>query len=106
MRQNEKVVWDQYHNITIWGKRCNELANTLKKRDRVFIEGSIQTHSYLDKSGKRVYYTDINATLVQIMDSSGEVVVEETEVKETEVEETEVKGTEVDDDEVKDNPPF
>lgn len=48
-------------NIAAWGKQAEFVANYLEKGNRAIVQGSIQTGSYVDKDGKRVYTTDIRA---------------------------------------------
>lgn len=42
-----------------WGKSAETIANYVKKGDLFLIQGRIQTGSYEDKDGKRVYTTDV-----------------------------------------------
>lgn len=42
-----------------WGKSAETIANYVKKGDLFLIQGRIQTGSYDDKDGKRVYTTDV-----------------------------------------------
>lgn len=59
--RQEKVEW---HSCTIWGKRAEALAKFLSKGARVFIEGRLQTTSYDNKEGVKVYKTEIVANNV------------------------------------------
>ncbi len=58
-------------NITAWGKTAEFVANYLEKGNRAMVQGSIQTGSYVDKDGKRVYTTDIQASSVDPIDWKG-----------------------------------
>lgn len=58
-------------NITAWGKMAEFVANYLEKGNRAIVQGSIQTGSYVDKDGKRVYTTDIRASSVDPIDWKG-----------------------------------
>ena len=64
--RQERVEW---HRVTVWGRRGEALAKFLRKGDKLFIEGRIQTSSY-DKNGEKRYSTEIVATNV-IMHGSG-----------------------------------
>jgi len=58
----EETDW---HNVVLW--RAENLANYLLKGKQVYIEGRIQTRSYDDKDGKKVYTTDIVAEEVILL---------------------------------------
>ncbi|HKX00496.1 MAG TPA: single-stranded DNA-binding protein [Bryobacteraceae bacterium] len=58
----EETDW---HNIVLW--RAENLANYLLKGKQVYVEGRIQTRSYDDKDGKKVYTTDIVAEEVILL---------------------------------------
>lgn len=47
-------------NCTIWRKAAENFANFTKKGSLVGIEGRIQTSSYENRQGQRVYRTDVN----------------------------------------------
>jgi single-strand DNA-binding protein len=64
--RQERVEW---HRVTVWGRRGEALAKFLRKGDKLFIEGRIQTSSY-DKNGEKRYSTEIVATNV-IMHNGG-----------------------------------
>ena len=51
-----------------WGKTAELCANYLVKGRLVAIQGRIQTGSYDDKDGKRVYTTDIVASNVEFLE--------------------------------------
>lgn len=54
--------------IVVWGKMGENSANYLAKGRLVAVQGSIQTGSYEDKDGKRVYTTEVNARNVQFLE--------------------------------------
>lgn len=61
--------------IVVWGKQAESSANYLAKGRLVAVQGRIQTGSYEDKDGKRVYTTDVVAQQVQFLewaDSQGQ----------------------------------
>ena len=55
-------------NIVVWGKQAESCANYLAKGRLVGIEGRIQTGSYEDKDGKKVYTTEVNASRVHFLE--------------------------------------
>ena len=58
-------------NIIVWRKQAENICNYLDKGSRVSIEGRIQTGSYDDKDGKKVYVTEILASNISFLDSKG-----------------------------------
>ncbi len=56
----QKVEQVEYHNIVLWRKLGEIAAQYLKKGQRVYIEGRLQTRSWDDAStGKKNYKTEI-----------------------------------------------
>lgn len=58
-REGNKVQNTDWHNILVWGKRGEFLADVLKKGSSVAIAGKITSRSYDDKSGNKRYITEI-----------------------------------------------
>ena len=52
----EETDW---HNVVLW--RAENLANYLTKGQKVYVEGRLQTRSYEDKDGKKMYMTEVIA---------------------------------------------
>lgn len=55
-------------NIVVWGKQAENAANYLAKGRLVAIQGRLQSGSYEDKDGKRVYTTDVVANNVEFLE--------------------------------------
>lgn len=53
--------------VTIFGKQAENVNNYLKKGAQVGIEGRIQTGSYTNKDGQKVYTTDVMAHRVEFL---------------------------------------
>src|SRR5271170_185313 len=62
----EETNWS---NVTLW--RAENLANYLTKGKQVYVEGRLQTRSYEDKDGKKVYATDVVAEDVILLSGQG-----------------------------------
>jgi len=62
----EETDWS---NITLW--RAEKLAEYLLKGTQVYVEGRLQTRSYEDKDGKKVYATDVVADEVILLGGKG-----------------------------------
>ncbi len=52
----EEANWT---NVTLW--KAENLSNYLTKGKQVYVEGRLQTRSYDDKDGKKVWATDVVA---------------------------------------------
>jgi len=57
-------------NVVLW--RSENLANYLLKGKQVYVEGRLQTRSYDDKDGKKVYATEVIADEVLLLGGRGE----------------------------------
>ena len=66
-------------NITAFGNRAETMKKYLTKGSQIAVSGRIQTGSYDDKDGKRVYTTDVIIDEFQFLDSKGSRNVESTE---------------------------
>jgi len=56
-------------NVVLW--KAENLANYLTKGKQVYVEGRIQTRSYEDKDGKKVYSTEVIAEEVILLGGQG-----------------------------------
>jgi len=55
----------EWHSIVVWGKAAEYVGSYIVKGCKVYVEGKLQTRSYEDKDGKKVWKTEINAFTVQ-----------------------------------------
>ncbi|HFU4363495.1 TPA: single-stranded DNA-binding protein [Streptococcus suis] len=55
-------------NCVIWNKQAENLANWTKKGHLIGITGRIQTRSYDNQQGQRVYVTEVVAESFQILE--------------------------------------
>ncbi|MDN2966435.1 single-stranded DNA-binding protein [Streptococcus suis] len=55
-------------NCVIWNKQAENLANWTKKGHLIAITGRIQTRSYENQQGQRVYVTEVVAESFQILE--------------------------------------
>ena len=56
-------------NCVVWRKPAENLANYMKKGNQIGVDGRIQTRTYDDKDGKKVYVTEVVADSVQFLES-------------------------------------
>src|SRR5262247_1374194 len=66
--RQERTEW---HNIIVWGKQGETCGQYLSKGRQVFIEGSIRSRSYDDKSGNKRYITEIVARDIRFLGGGG-----------------------------------
>ena len=67
---NEFKEETNWTNVTVW--RQEKLANYLTKGKQVYVEGRLQTRSYDDKDGKKVYTTDVIADEIILLGGRGD----------------------------------
>lgn len=61
-----------FPNIVVFGKQAENCERYLAKGRKVAINGRIQTGSYTDKEGRKVYTTDVVANYVEFLDSASQ----------------------------------
>jgi single-strand DNA-binding protein len=64
-QQGEKKEDTQFHNIVVFGKQADTVAQYLKKGSSVLIEGRIQTRTWEAQDGTKKNRTEIVAERVQ-----------------------------------------
>ena len=63
----------EWHNITAWARTAEICGEYLKKGSKVYIEGSLRTHSWDDKtSGQKKYMTEIIVNDLVLLGGRGE----------------------------------
>lgn len=66
--QNGEVDAD-FIKITVWRKQAENVGKYLKKGSQIAVDGRIQTGSYDDPNGQKVYTTEVVANNVQFLDT-------------------------------------
>ncbi len=66
--KQEKV---EYHNVVAWRKLAEIIGQYLKKGSRIYLEGRLQTRSWVDQSGVKKYRTEIIADNMIMLDKFG-----------------------------------
>ncbi len=59
----------EWHNIVVWRKQAEFVEKYVRKGDRVFVEGKIQSRSYDDKQGVRRYVVEIMTDNLELLTS-------------------------------------
>jgi len=68
-KRQERTEW---HNIVVWGKQGELCGQYLAKGRQVYVEGSIRTRSFDDKTtGAKRYVTEIVAQRIQFLGGGG-----------------------------------
>lgn len=67
--KQERTEW---HRIVVWGKLAELCGEHLSKGRQVYLEGSIQTRKWEDKSGVEKYTTEIVARVVTFLGSKSD----------------------------------
>jgi single-strand DNA-binding protein len=67
----------EWHRIVLW--RQENLANYLTKGKQVYVEGRLQTRSYDDKDGKKVYTTEVVVDDLILLGGRGEGAPDQSE---------------------------
>ncbi|ECB1886213.1 single-stranded DNA-binding protein [Salmonella enterica subsp. enterica serovar Mississippi] len=66
----EKKEQTEWHRITFWRKAAEIIAQYVKKGDKLYVEGKLQTRKYTDSNGVEKYATDIIAEDFRLMGSA------------------------------------
>ena len=86
VRRNYKNADGEYEsdfiNIIAFGKTADFMANYFQKGSKVGIDGKLQTGSYTNKEGQKVYTTDVVIENIEFNESKGQAPVEEVKPKE------------------------
>lgn len=61
----------EWHSCNAWGKLAEICGKYLQKGSKVYVEGSINTRKWQDKSGNDRYSTEIKVREMKMLDSRG-----------------------------------
>jgi single stranded DNA-binding protein len=64
-------------NVVVWGKQGEHCGQYLAKGRQVYVESSIRTRSYDDKSGNKRYVTEVVAQRVQFLGGGGQPPIDD-----------------------------
>lgn len=56
-----------FHNVVVWGRQAENLAQRAKKGTRLYISGRLTTRSWDDQEGKKNYKTEIVAETISLI---------------------------------------
>ena len=66
--KNGEDMGADFPRVTVFGKQAENCERYLAKGCRVAVQGKIQTGSYEDKNGQKVFTTDVIAQMVEFID--------------------------------------
>ena len=67
-QMQEQTEW---HSCNAWGKLAEICGKYLQRGSKVYVEGSINTRKWQDKSGNDRYSTEIKVREMKMLDSRG-----------------------------------
>ncbi len=70
-QSGQRVERAEWHNVTVYGRQAEFVANYLRKGSLIMVEGSLRTRNY-EKEGQKHYITEVIAQRVQGLDSKRE----------------------------------
>jgi len=70
-KTGEQVEKTEWHRVVAYGRLAEIMGEYLTKGSKVYIEGSLQTRKWQDKSGNERYTTEIKAREMQMLDGRG-----------------------------------
>lgn len=70
-KNGEKQEKTEWHRVTLYRKQAETAGEYLKKGASVFIEGRLETRKWTDKAGVERYTTEIIASDMKMLGSSG-----------------------------------
>lgn len=62
---SEKTEW---HRCTAWEKTAEVIAEYVRKGNRLYVEGELQTKKWKDKDGQDRYTTEVKVFKVELID--------------------------------------
>ena len=69
-KQNgDKVEETEWHNLLLRNKQAEIIAQYCKKGSKIYVEGRVKYRSYDNKDGQKVYYTEVEVSDFQFIDS-------------------------------------
>ncbi len=71
--QKEKT---EFSNVVVWGDLADEVGNAVKKGDKVFVSGRVQTRSFETQAGQKRSTTEIVADQVSLLGVKNSIALE------------------------------
>ena len=69
-KNGERQERTEWHRIVLWRRLAEIAAQYIKKGNKVYIEGKLQTRSWDDSNGQKRYTTEIVAQTLEMLDGA------------------------------------
>lgn len=69
-RRNGEDQGADYPRVVVWGKQAENCNHYLSKGSQVAVQGKIQTGSYTNREGQKVFITEVVANNVEFLSNS------------------------------------
>lgn len=66
----------EFHNVVVWGDLAEEVASSVRKGNRVFVSGRVQTRSWETQSGAKRYTTEIVGESLSLLGVKSSIAAE------------------------------
>lgn len=69
-RSQDSDEWKEdtnFHNVVVWGRQAESLAERARKGTRLYISGRLSTRTWDDQDGKKNYKTEIVAETISLI---------------------------------------
>ncbi len=73
---NQDKERTEFHNVVLWGALADDVGKNLKKGNRVFVSGRVQTRSWETKEGSKRYTTEIIAENISLLGTKNPAVTD------------------------------
>ncbi len=83
-REGERQARTEWHRVVAFGRLAEICGEYLNKGKQVYIEGRLQTRSWDDRDGNKLWTTEIIATTMQMLGSPGDQRAVEGEIPDVE----------------------
>ncbi len=73
--KNKEGNWQEetdWHRIVVWARQAELAKEYLKKGNRVYIEGRLQTRSWEDQNGQKRSTTEVVTDRIEFLESRGD----------------------------------
>lgn len=70
-KSGERHARTEWHRLVLWRRLAEIAGQYLKKGNRVYVEGRLQTRNWDDPNGRRHYVTEVIVTDMQMLDAAG-----------------------------------
>ena len=70
-RRNGEETGTDYIRVVVWGRQAENCDRYLSKGSKVAVQGRIETGSYTNREGQKVYTTEVIANNVEFLSTRG-----------------------------------